>query len=60
MKSITKPIPVADKPHIVKLFPGRWLARCPRHYGGIRGYGDTPVAAYNSLKARYVLHGVGR
>lgn len=60
MKSITKPIPVADKPHIVKCPIRGWVAKCPSRYGSLRGFGDTPVAAFESLKARYALHGVGR
>lgn len=60
MKSITKPIPVARKPHIFKCPIRGWVAKCPSRYGSLRGFGDTPVAAYNSLMARYVLHWVWR
>ena len=46
--------------HIFKCPIRGWVAKCPSRYGSLRGFGDTPVDAYKSLRARYALHGVGR
>ncbi len=53
MKCLARISPVPTKVHIVKNPVEGWIAKWPLHFGAIRGFCSTPMAAYSNLVARY-------